>query len=84
MGARMVPDVGDEAWTEEDRVAVLVWQDAQAGKCSGCGLPSAETFDIENQYAYTAHPLRCHACAAREEAAANWNGKGTYWRVDRD
>lgn len=62
-----------------------MWQADEAGRCQGCGLPVAETFDPANQGTYVAHWLQCHACAARDEKAAAATGPrpGAYYRVDQ-
>ena len=49
--------------------AALAWQAEQADVCAGCGHPHRESMDPENQGAYTASLVICHACAARDEKA---------------
>jgi hypothetical protein len=56
-------------WLPEDTKAALEWQTHKDSLCSGCGNPRHESFAVENSDAYTAEPLRCHACAARERKA---------------
>jgi hypothetical protein len=36
--------------------------------------------------AYAARPVKCHACAAKANAAAAFEGRagGVYWAVDRE
>jgi hypothetical protein len=53
-------------WLPEDQQAALEWQAHKDLLCSGCGQPRDECFAPENSFRYTAEPLECHACAARE------------------
>lgn len=61
-----MPGPGGEAWTEDDVEYALAWQRLQADKCSGCGQPRSESFDVANHASYEGHALQCHACAARD------------------
>jgi hypothetical protein len=76
----------DPDWTDDDIAAALAWTDADRGNCAGCGLPREETFDPERANAYDAEAIACHACAARDRAARDFNQKngdtsGVYWRI---
>jgi hypothetical protein len=52
----------------------LAWAKAllmvEADECPGCGHSRAETTAIENDGAYVATLLYCHACKTREETVA--------------
>lgn len=61
--------IREAEWLPEDLEAVLIWQREQASLCSGCGLPTDETMDPENEEAYVGKAVQCHACAARDSAA---------------
>jgi hypothetical protein len=37
-----------------------------------CGFSREESFAPENEDAYSADTLRCHACAARDRVAREW------------
>lgn len=63
------PRPGEPLFTEEDTEAALEWIRERDLKCPGCGQPRDESMAPENQNRYRAHPIRCHACAARERAA---------------
>jgi len=57
---------GEPEWLAEDTEAALEWIDYVASLCKGCGEPLAECLDPENDGAYEAIPVQCHACAARD------------------
>jgi hypothetical protein len=63
-------------WTEDDVEYALEWQALNAASCPGCGEPKSESFDAANASAYDVHPLRCHACAAREETRDDYSDQG--------
>lgn len=44
----------------------LGWKAIQAGTCSGCGQPAAESFDPTNADVYDTKALRCFGCEAKE------------------
>lgn len=52
-----------------DRAKALAWHLERAVTCSGCGFPLDETLAPENEGAYTATKVVCHACRARGHAA---------------
>ena len=58
--------------------AALEWQDWKQSLCAGCGLPRHETMHPDNERAYDAEPLKCHACAARERKGKAINGQENF------
>ncbi|NUS17087.1 MAG: hypothetical protein HOY69_37790 [Streptomyces sp.] len=50
--------------------------EVEAAACRDCGHPVHDTTAAEAEYAYDAHVLRCHACAAgaRRMAAVQEDG----------
>lgn len=66
-----MPADGASYWTEEDRVHALAWA-AEERERHTCGRPLTESMARENQYKYEVEPIRCHACKAREDAAAQY------------
>lgn len=44
--------------------------------CGGCGHPLEVSTAKENQLAYAAEIVRCHACAAKERAAKKFADDG--------
>ena len=69
-----MPGPGDEAWTEDDVELALAWKVVTGENCAGCGQPRVESFDPDSEYDTTL--LHCHACAAREERAAEFAEDG--------
>jgi hypothetical protein len=65
-----VPGPGGEAWTDEDRQVALEWQAQQQATHGPCGQPLDMVLGEENDGAWVAHGLFCHACAALEKATA--------------
>lgn len=46
----------------------MVWQQEQELLCTGCGQPRDLSMAKDRMFAYTAKPIRCHACAAASRA----------------
>lgn len=59
-------------WLDDDRDWALALLDLEADACDGCGQPRSESMDRENEYAYKAEPVRCHACAALARATRDF------------
>ena len=55
---------GEPLWLDEDRDYALALHFLEQETCGGCGQPRSESTAIENDGAYRAEPVRCHACAA--------------------
>lgn len=71
-----MPGPGGEAWTEDDVEYALAWQQLRAETCTGCGQPKTESFDLDNAGLYETRMLRCHACAARDDAEREFTEAG--------
>jgi hypothetical protein len=71
LGALVYP--GEPEWTDDDRLAALEWQAAQSRRCV-CGENLDESLSPDNEQAYRAVGVRCHACAAIASAAAEMAG----------
>ena len=72
----------------DDYDAALAWMDWEASLCGNCRRQRSETMDPTNDDAYTATPIRCFACAARERSAAEFSRAahadtaGLYFAID--
>lgn len=51
-------------WLDEDRDWAVALHLIEADTCEGCGQPRSESTSPDNEFGYTAAPIRCHACAA--------------------
>lgn len=60
----------DPQWLDGDVEWALETQRWLDSLCPGCGNPRDECMDPELEGAYEAEAVRCHACTAREAAAA--------------
>jgi hypothetical protein len=49
-------------WTAEDRAWAMALLTVEAENCPECGQPWVESSNPDNEFAYDAHVLRCHAC----------------------
>lgn len=56
-------------WTAQDRAWAVALVEVERDTCGGCGQPRSESTAAENEYAYTAEPERCHACATIRRAS---------------
>ncbi|NUP49013.1 MAG: hypothetical protein HOW97_17160 [Catenulispora sp.] len=54
---------GDPLWTDDDRDWAMALMTYEADLCT-CGQPRSESMNADNEFAYAAEPLRCHACKA--------------------
>lgn len=68
--------MGDGGWTAEDRAYALAWRAYLDEHCSSCGHDLAVSTNKDNQFAYRAEIVRCHACAARDKAAQKFQKDG--------
>ncbi len=62
------PREGQPLWTSQDTALAVALTALEAVTCS-CGHDRRESMSVENEYAYVADAVRCHACAARDRAA---------------
>lgn len=52
--------------------------EVERDECTGCGHPLSETTEKDNEFAYEAEGIRCHACkTAAEYANAHENNNGS-------
>ncbi|MEU1496986.1 hypothetical protein [Streptomyces sp. NPDC005732] len=55
---------GDEPlWLPEDRYWALALLEVEADRCPDCGQPWCEATSPDNEDAYRAALVKCHACA---------------------
>ncbi|MFJ2007412.1 hypothetical protein [Streptomyces chartreusis] len=75
---RVVAD-GEPLWLSEDRAWALALAEVEANACPECGQPWSEATDPDNEDAYKAHLVRCHACStsAKRVKAHQDNGGDT-------
>ncbi|QXE36212.1 hypothetical protein KQY30_20155 [Streptomyces sp. GMY02] len=64
-----MPGPGEPLWLDEDRAWALALTEVEGDVCPDCGQPWSEASKIDNEYAYTAEVVRCHACLAGAQAA---------------
>lgn len=75
MGERPAPQPGkDLLFTDEDVIEILDRIADERLLCPGCGEPRAESFAVENEYAYEAVALECHACAPKQRVGRSHAG----------
>ena len=73
------PVPGQPLWTAQDTSLAVALTAIEAATCS-CGHDRRESMAVENEYAYIAEAVRCHACAAKDrtaEAYAKQDGTST-------
>jgi hypothetical protein len=63
MGRVVAP--GDPAWTEDDTLLALEWQDWSSQICPGCGHHLTDSTDEANHY--ETRDRVCFACEAKEQ-----------------
>jgi len=54
---------GEPLWLPEDRAWALALLEVEADACPDCGQPWSQATAPENEFAYKADLLMCHACA---------------------
>lgn len=54
---------GEPLWLPEDRAWALALLAVEADACPDCGKPWVEATDPDNEFAYEADLVQCHACA---------------------
>jgi hypothetical protein len=64
---RVVAD-GEPLWLDEDRAWAFALLDVEADACPECGQPWGEATDPDNEFAYKAHLVKCHACGTSAKA----------------
>ena len=65
-----VVDPGAPLWTQSDTDLAIALTELEDDRHE-CGHPRSESMDPANEFAYTAEPVRCHACAAADRASRN-------------
>ncbi len=68
-----IPPTGEPRWTDRDRGLALALTAYEKG-LHDCGQPIAESFHPDNEEAYTAEGVRCHACATAARASVSFDG----------
>jgi hypothetical protein len=84
---RAVPP-GERLWLDDDARLVLEYLRDEQLKCPGCGQYREDSMAKEADGSYRVREFRCHACAAKSQAAKKWNAKGAesgglYMAVER-
>lgn len=74
MGRVVAP--GEPLWLPEDRAWALALAEVEKDSCPDCGQPWSEASKVENEYAYKAELLRCHACATGARTAHHFQESG--------
>ena len=77
---------GAPLWTGKDRALAVALHRIEAVRCSGCGQDRRESLHPDNEFSYVATAQRCHACAARDRAAAahakqDGSAAGMLWAI---
>lgn len=67
---RVVAD-GEAVWTEKDRLTALALLEEERNTHS-CGHPIDEAFAKDNDGKYVGEAIRCHACAASQREAKDF------------
>lgn len=80
---------GEPLWLDEDRYWALALKEVEADSCPDCHQPWGEATDAGSEGAYTAHLVRCHACAiSAKKVRAHQDNKGDtdglHVHVERD
>jgi hypothetical protein len=63
-----MPAPGEPLWGDEDRAWALALLQVESEGCPDCGHPWAESSHADNEFAYQAELVRCHACATSIKA----------------
>lgn len=84
---RVIGD-GESLWLDEDRSWALALLELEADSCPDCGQPWGEATDINSEFTYKAHLVKCHACgtsakAVRAHQDNNGNADGLHVHVER-
>lgn len=74
LAGRVVAD-GQPLWTADDTALAVALTAIEAVTCS-CGHDRRESMEAENEYAYVAKAVRCHACATRDRASEAYAKQG--------
>ncbi|MBP2583037.1 hypothetical protein J3A78_003515 [Streptomyces sp. PvR006] len=84
---RVVAD-GEPLWLDDDRAWALALLDVEANACPDCGQPWHEATDKDNEFAYRAELIRCHACttsatSVRAYQDKNGSADGLHVHIER-
>lgn len=72
-----VPAAGEPLWLPEDTAWAMALAAVEADSCPDCKQPWSEATDKASEFAYDAHLIRCHACAASAAAVRAKQDTGT-------
>jgi len=67
---------GEPLWLPDDRAWARALAEVEADACPDCGQRWGEATAKENEFAYDAHLIRCHACAASAAVVRARQDKG--------
>lgn len=67
---------GEPLWLDEDRYWAEALAEVEADTCPECRQPWSETTNPENEFAYRAQVIRCHACTTSAKTVKAKNDKG--------
>ena len=68
---------GEPLWLREDRAWALALLEVEADACPECRQPWGEATAPDNEFAYRATLVRCHACATSAKTVrAHQNSSG--------
>ncbi|MFB7671682.1 hypothetical protein ACFC26_09715 [Kitasatospora purpeofusca] len=71
-----MPRPGEPLWTDDDRAWALALLAVEAETCSGCGHPLTDALASDQEEAWRAEILRCHACATGARHVDSWRTAG--------
>lgn len=63
-------------WTAQDTAYAVALTRLDQRTCTGCGQDRAESTDAATEFSWHAEAVRCHACAARQRAADQYDAAG--------
>jgi hypothetical protein len=81
---------GEPQWLDEDRYWAEALAEVEADSCPDCGQPWGEATAKENEEAYKAHLVKCHACSISAktvrayQSKSNSDADGLHVHVERD
>lgn len=66
---------GEALWLPEDRAWALALLEVEANSCPDCGQPWDAATDPDNEFAFKAQLIRCHACTTSAKAVRAYQDK---------
>jgi hypothetical protein len=74
MGREVAP--GGAAFLPQDTALAVALTQLEHDTCEGCGQPRSESMQSDNEFRYSAEPIRCHGCATKARAADAYDSAG--------